>query len=73
MRPLTEQLASSINDARELEYRVSVNGFKDKDGIPITITCLILAQYKKEFEQYLEDEQDNSVLHAEDKYGDFEI
>ena len=73
MRTLTEQITSSINEARELEYRVSLNGFKDKDGIPITITCLILAQYKKEFEQYLEDEQDNSVLHAEDKYGDFEI
>ena len=73
MRTLTEKISSSVNEARELEYRVSLSNFKDKDGMPITITCLIPAQYRKEFETYLEDELDNSVFHAEDRYGNFEI
>ena len=73
MRTLTEKISSSVNEARELEYRVSLSDFKDKDGTPITITCLIPAQYRKEFEQYLEGELNNSVFHAEDQYEDFEI
>ena len=41
MRTLTEKISSSVNEARELEYRVSLSDFKDKDGIQINTDQLL--------------------------------
>lgn len=48
------------------EYRVSLAGCDDKyDGVPVTVTILVNKANRKEFEEWLEDQQDNAFIHAE--------
>ena len=56
---------SLIEEARQIEYRVSVNGVLDSDDLPATITMLVDKEYQKSFEKWLEDQQDNEFSHAE--------
>ena len=55
----------SINEARELEYTVSLIGVKDDSGLPCTVTISVPIKCMKVFEKWLEDEQDNIFAHAE--------
>lgn len=54
-----------INEAREVEYRVSVLDVKDRDGIPCTITMRVPVDCARNFEKWLEDNQDDLFAHAE--------
>ena len=54
-----------VNEAREIEYRVSVLDVKDHDNLPCTITMKVPADYAKNFEKWLEDNQDDLFAHAE--------
>ena len=54
-----------INEAREIEYRVSFISPKNSDDIPFTVTILVDHENTKAFEKFLEDEQDNIFSHAE--------
>ena len=54
-----------INEAREIEYRVSFISPKNSDDIPFTVTILVDRENTKAFEKFLEDEQDNIFSHAE--------
>ena len=54
-----------INEAREIEYRVSFLGPKNSEDIPFTVTILVERENAKAFEKFLEDEQDNIFVHAE--------
>lgn len=58
-------LKDMVNEAREGYYHVSLADVKDKEGLPVNITIMIDRENKKEFEKWLEDEQDNIFLHAE--------
>ena len=62
MRTLQE---SMINEAREVQYRVSFIGFEDEDGIPPTVTILVPREHARAFDDFLEKEQDNIFSHAE--------
>ena len=60
-----------INEAREIRYRVS---FLLPDvTVPPSFTVMVPAKYARAFESFLENEVDNTVLHASDDSGDFEI
>ena len=54
-----------INEAREIEYRVSVLDVKDLDNLPCTITMKVPVDCAKNFEKWLEDNQDDLFAHAE--------
>lgn len=54
-----------IDEAREVEYRVAVLDVKDHDNLPCTITMRVPSDYAKNFEKWLEDNQDDLFAHAE--------
>ncbi len=56
---------TSINEAREIEYRVAILDVKDEEELPVTVTISIDTKYQKPFEEWLNDAQDNLFSHAE--------
>ena len=54
-----------VNETREIEYRVSVLDVKDHDNLPCTITMKVPVDCAKNFEKWLEDNQDDLFAHAE--------
>ena len=55
----------SINEARQIEYRVALNDVQDEEGLPISVDIIVDKEYQKRFEKWLEDEEDNIFAHAE--------
>ena len=56
---------SSINESREIDYRVLMVDVKDEEGLPITITLSVDAKYQKRFEDWLNDSEGNLFMHAD--------
>ena len=56
---------SSINEAREIEYRASILDVKDEEGLPVTVTLSVDAKYQKQFEDWLNDSEGNLFMHAD--------
>ena len=54
-----------VNESREIEYSVSILDVKDEEELPVTVTILVDSKYQKQFEDYLNDQQDNLFAHAE--------
>ena len=63
MKTLQESI--SINEAREVEYRVAFISFEDEEGLPPTVTILVPREHARAFDDFLEKEQDNIFSHAE--------
>lgn len=55
---------SSVNEAREINYRVQLADVLDDEDLPITITMVVEKEYQKQFEKWLENEEGNIFLHA---------
>ena len=62
MKNITERF---VNESREIEYRVAFLDTKDSDGIPFTVRILVEKENQRDFENWLENERDNSIMHAE--------
>lgn len=63
---LTESLGqSNVNEARQIEYRVAFIGTRDEDGLPYSVSILVDKEYQRDFENFLDNEQDNIFAHAE--------
>lgn len=60
-----KSLNEMINEARQVEYRVSLIGCLDRESMPISVTILVDKEDQRWFESYLEEEQDNIFMHAE--------
>lgn len=56
---------SNLNEARKITYDVSFLGTRDGDGTPYTVSITIDKEYQRNFEEFLENEQDNIFYHAE--------
>lgn len=56
---------SNLNEARKITYDVSFLGTQDGDGTPYTVSITIDKEHQKNFEAFLENEQDNIFYHAE--------
>lgn len=56
---------SSVNEAREINYRVQLADVLDDEDLPITITMVVEKEYQKQFEKWLENEESNIFLHAD--------
>jgi hypothetical protein len=64
MKHLVETI--NINEARNLEYRVSFTNLTDAEYLPITVTITLDDRDSvKPFEAYLRKELDNTIFHAE--------
>ena len=61
----------TINEARELRYQVSFL-LPGVNAAP-SFTVLVPAKYASAFEEFLENEQGNTIFHASDADGEFEI
>ena len=55
----------NVNEARQIDYRVALMDVQDEEGLPISVDILVDKEYQKQFEKWLEDEQDNIFSHAE--------
>lgn len=69
MENIIEHLKNSVNEAREVTFRVAFNDAKDKEGLPFTVSILVPSEYKDIFADYLENELYNTVANAEDWRG----
>ena len=63
MKTLKEQLMS-VNEARLIEYRVAFLGTKDEEEFPYGVSIFVDKEYQRDFEKFLENEQDNIFYHA---------
>lgn len=55
----------TTNEARLTPYRVAFLDTKDADGVPYTVQILVEKDNQKDFENFLNSEQDNIFAHAE--------
>lgn len=66
MENLKDRIQESIvNEAQQIEYHVSFLTTKDEDRIPYTVRILVDKKYQRNFENFLDNEQDNIFYHAE--------
>lgn len=66
MKTLSQYISEgTINEARQINYRVSLIDVHDEEGLPIAVDIVVDKEYQKSFEKWLEDEQDNIFDHAE--------
>ena len=66
MKNLKDSIQENIvNEAQQIEYQVSFLTTKDEDGIPYTVRILVDKKYQRNFENFLDNEQDNIFYHAE--------
>lgn len=65
MKSLAESINTNINEAREVEYRVTFLGFNnDEDGLT-TVKILVPREHARAFDNFLENERDAIFGHAE--------
>lgn len=66
MKSLTESINTNINEAREVEYRVTFLGFNnDEDGLPTTVKILVPKEHARVFDNFLENEEGKIFGHVE--------
>lgn len=68
MKHINEHLSgASVNEARQVEYRVAFLGVGDptNDDLPFGVTILVDKEHQKEFEKFLDAEDGNIFAHAE--------
>ena len=58
-------LEDTINEARQINYRVALIDVFDEDELPISVDILVDKEYQKAFEKWLENEEGNIFSHAE--------
>ena len=61
MKNITERF---VTESREIEYCVSFLDTKDSDGTPFTVRIFVEKRNQRDFENWLENERDNSIAHA---------
>lgn len=57
--------SASINEARQISYRVAFLDPKDSEGLPFGVEILVDKEHQKAFEQFLNKEEGNIFEHAE--------
>ena len=59
-----KSLKEMINEARGIEYRVMLNDVLDRDDMPISVSIVVDRANQREFEDWLEEQEDNLFGHA---------
>lgn len=60
-----KSIVESINEARQIHYRVSLIGCFDRDDLPMSVSILVDAPDQKHFEDFLKKEEGNIFGHAD--------
>lgn len=60
-----KKLTDFLTEARQVEYRVALSDVRDAEDLPISITMLVDKADQKNFEKWLEDQQDNLFMYAD--------
>jgi hypothetical protein len=55
----------NVNEAQQIEYHVSFLTTKGEDGSPYTVRILVDKKYQRNFENFLDNEQDNIFYHVD--------
>ena len=61
MKNITERF---VTESREILYHVAFLEPKDSEGLPFTVRILVERENQRVFENWLENERDNSIIHA---------
>ena len=64
MKNITESLKGAVNEARQIEYRVSLVGVQGVDGMPASVSILVNKADQRSVEDWLESQQDELFAHA---------
>jgi hypothetical protein len=65
MENLKDRIQESIvNEAQQVEYHVSFLTTKDEEGIPYTVRILVDKKYQRNFENFLDNNEDEIFYHA---------
>lgn len=64
MKTLVESI-HSVNEAREVQYRVAFLDFLDEEGLPPTVTISVPREHVRMFEKFLEDQEGNIFMHVD--------
>lgn len=64
MKNITESLKSAVNEARQIEYRVSLIDVQGADGTPTSVSILVNKADQRSVEDWLESQQDELFAHA---------
>lgn len=64
MKNITESLKGAVNEARQIEYRVSLIGVQGADGMPASVSILVNKADQRSIEDWLESQQDELFAHA---------
>lgn len=66
-------IVEHINESREEIYSVAFSGVNDKDGLPATVKVHVPREYAKAFENFLDRESGNTVVHACGNTNNYEL
>lgn len=71
----SKNVLNKINEGYNsvFSYGVAFSDFCDEEGLPITIKCEIPAEYRREFEIFLQENQHNFVYKACGYNNNFEL
>ena len=71
----SKNVLNKINEGYNsvFSYGVAFSDFCDEEGLPITIKCEIPGEYRREFEIFLQENQDNFVYKACGYNNNFEL
>lgn len=64
MKNITESLKGAVNEARQIEYRVSLIDVQGADGTPASVSILVNKADQRSVEDWLESQQDELFAHA---------
>jgi uncharacterized protein YebE (UPF0316 family) len=65
MENLKDRIQESIvNEAQQIEYHVSFLTTKGEDGSPYTVRILVDKKYQRNFENFLDNNEDEIFYHA---------
>lgn len=64
MKNITESLKGAVNEARQIEYRVSLIDVQGVDGMPASVSILVNKADQRSVEDWLESQQDELFAHA---------
>lgn len=71
----SKNVLNKINEGYNsvFSYGVAFSDFCDEEGLPITIKCEIPVEYRREFEIFLQENQDNFIYKACGYNNNFEL
>ena len=66
MKPIKDTIEESmVSEARQEQFRVAFNDFKDDDDLPLSVTIMVDSEYRGDFRDFLKKEEGRIFAHAD--------